>query len=236
MPAKTSRAPARRPARRDDVAAALSALERHASKRVREEMAPRYGIIAKKAFGVPMAKIQLVAKQLGRDHELALALWETGWYEARLLASMVDDPAQVTSVQMDRWVRDFDNWAVVDTVCFKLFDRTPHAFAKIEKWAKAREEFIKRAGFALLACVALHTTSDDEDFLRSLPLIERGAEDDRNFVKKGVSWALRAIGGKKSPALRAAARELAKRLAASPNAAARWIGRAALREFARSSA
>jgi 3-methyladenine DNA glycosylase AlkD len=128
-----------------------------------------------------------------------LALWETGWYEARLLASMVDDPAQVTSVQMERWVRDFDNWAVVDTVCFKLFDRTPHAFAKIEKWAKACDEFVKRAGFALLACVALHTTGVDEDFLRSLALIERGAEDDRNFVKKGVSWALRAIGGKKSP-------------------------------------
>jgi 3-methyladenine DNA glycosylase AlkD len=236
MPAKTNRTPARRPAPRDDVAAALRALERHASKRVREEMAPRYGIITKKAFGVPMAKIQLVAKQLGRDHELALALWETGWYEARLLASMVDDPAQVTSGQIDRWVRDFDNWAVVDTVCFKLFDRTPHVFAKIEKWAKARDEFVKRTGFALLACVALHTTGDDEDFLRSLPLIERGAEDDRNFVKKGVSWALRAIGGKRSPALRVAARELAKRLAESPSASARWIGRAASREFARSSA
>src|SRR5512147_604149 len=147
------------------VADVLKQLQHYASRRVRDEMGPRYGIIAKKAYGVPMAKIQLVAKPLAPNHMLALELWDTGWYEARLLASMIDDPTCVTPAQMDRWAKDFDNWGVVDTVCFKLFDQTPHAFSRIDKWAKSKHEFIKRGAFALLACVALHTTGDDEDFL-----------------------------------------------------------------------
>ena len=134
---------------------------------------------------------------------------------------------------MDRWARDFDNWAVCDTACFHLFDRTPHAFDRSTRWAGRREEFVKRAGFALLASVALHDKkAADEPFLRALPLIERAADDERNFVKKGVSWALRGI-GKRNAKLQAAATEVAQRLSTSPHPAARWIGKDALREFAK---
>lgn len=150
-----------------------------------------------------------------------------------MLATMVEDAERVTPAQMDRWARDFDNWALVDTACFNLFDRTPHAFGRIQKWAGARDEFVKRAAFALLACAALHGRGTAADHLRGLDLIERAA-DPRNFVKKGVSWALRSIGGKRSPALRKAARELSSRLAASDDATERWIGKHALRQLARS--
>jgi len=216
-----------------DVAAVLASLERAGSKKVREDMSLRYGIIAPKAYGVPMAKIKLVAKSIGKNHEMAAALWNTGWYEARLLASLVAEPKRVTPAEMDRWARDFDNWAVCDTMCFHLFDRTPHAFDKVVRWTARREEFVKRAGFALLASVALHDKkAADEPFLQSLPLIEGAADDERNFVKKGVSWALRGI-GKRNAKLQAAATEVAQRLSTSAHPAARWIGKDALREFAK---
>lgn len=218
-------------ARSDQVREALAWLERRGSKRTREEMLTRYGITAPKAFGVSVSMIQQLAKRLGRDHGLAAALWETGWYEARMLASYVDDPAQVTPVQMDRWAREFDNWGICDTVCFVLFDRTPHAWRKVAQWSRRRDEFVKRAAFALLASLALHDKrAGDEPFLRSLALVERAASDERNFVKKGVSWALRAT-GRRNRALNAAAVELARRLAESPEAAARWVGKDALREL-----
>ncbi|HET7293792.1 MAG TPA: DNA alkylation repair protein [Vicinamibacteria bacterium] len=208
----------------------LAKLERMGSKRTREGMA-RYGIFTDRAFGVPMASMQALAKRLGRDHELALALWETGWYEARTVAAFVDEPEKVTSAQMDRWCRDFDNWGVCDTVCFTLFDRTPHAFRKVRQWSRRKDEFGKRAAFALLACLALHDKdAGDDRFLACLPLVERAASDERNFVKKGVSWALRLV-GRRNAALNAAAVALARRLAASPHAAARWIGRGAVREL-----
>jgi 3-methyladenine DNA glycosylase AlkD len=219
--------------RPDKLAAALRSLEAHASPKVRDEMGPRYGIVTARAMGVPMAKMQLVARSLGRDHDLAAALWESGCYEARMLACMIDDPALVTPDQMDRWRADFDNWAIVDTACFKLFDQVPHAFAKIDAWAPLNDEFGRRAAFALLASCALHGRGRDADYLDRLPLIEAAATDGRNFVRKGVSWALRAIGGKRSPALRQAARELAARLAASPDKAARWIGRDGSKAFAK---
>jgi 3-methyladenine DNA glycosylase AlkD len=132
---------------------------------------------------------------------------------------------------MDEWIRDCDNWALVDTLAFNLFDRTPHGFGKVAKWAKARDEYVKRAGFALLACLALHGRGEDEDYLELMPLIERAATDERNFVKKGVSWALRAIGGKRSPRLRTEARRIAERLAQSKDRTACWIGREAMRKF-----
>jgi 3-methyladenine DNA glycosylase AlkD len=214
-----------------EVRAVLASLKRLGSRRVRDEMGPRYGVHTDKAFGVPMAAIQRVAKRLGKNHDLAAALWDTGWYEARLLAAFVDEPEQVTPTQMDRWCRDFDNWGVCDTVCFHLFDRTPHAFRKVAQWSGRRDEFVKRAAFALLACLALHDKgAGDERFARCLPLVERGAADERNFVKKGVSWALRGI-GRRSRDLNAAAVALARRLAASPHAAARWVGNDALREL-----
>jgi len=209
----------------------LEWLERRGTRRTREEMLTRYGITAPKAFGVSVGTIQQLAKRLGRDHDLAAALWETGWYEARMLTSFIDDPARVTPAQMDRWVRDFDNWGICDTVCFHLFDRTPHAWRKVEPWSRRRDEFVKRAAFALLAGLALHDKrTGDEPFLRSLALVERAASDQRNFVKKGVSWALRVV-GRRNQALNAAAVEVARRLVESPEAGARWVGRQAVREL-----
>lgn len=220
-----------------DIAPILRALDAHADPAFRDTLGPRYGIItADRVIGVPMAKIHAVAKPLGRDPLLAEALWQTRIYEARMLACMVDDPATVTPERMDRWRADFDNWAVTDTVCFKLWDRTPHAFATIDRWATLDDEFGKRAAFVLLASCAVHRKGEDADYLARLPLIHAAADDPRNFVKKGVNWALRAIGSKKSPALRSAARDLAATLAASPDKTARWIGKDAVRAFARTDA
>jgi 3-methyladenine DNA glycosylase AlkD len=208
----------------------LSQLERHGSRRNRKGMA-RYGIHTARAFGVPMGVLQRVAKRLGKSHDLAGALWETGWYEARIVATFVDDPSLVTPAQMDRWCRDFDNWAICDTACFHLFDRTAHAFRKVSQWSRRRGEFQKRAAFALLASLALHDKrAADEPFTRCLPLIERAARDERNFVKKGVSWALRAI-GRRNPQLHSAAVAVARRLSTSRLAAERWVGNDAQREL-----
>jgi len=214
------------------VQAVLASLERRGTKRGRDGMA-RYGIVAPKAFGVSVIVLKQLAKPLGRDHGLALELWDTGWYEARMLAGFVDDPACVTPAQMERWARDFDNWAVCDHICFHLFDRTPHAWAKIRLWSSRRDEFVKRAAFALLASVALHDKSGSDDpFVAALALIERAAPDERNFVKKGVSWALRGV-GRRSLALNVASLELARRLAESQDAAARWVGKDAIRDLSR---
>ena len=206
-------------------------LNKHSSARTREGMA-RYGIPSENASGVTVADIRSLAKRLGRDHDLALALWETGSYEARMVTPFIDEPDRVTPAQMDRWCRDFDSWAICDALCFHLFDKTPHAWKKIAKWSDARAEFVKRAAFALLASVALHDKrAPDKPFLDSLRLIERAATDDRNFVKKAVSWALRGI-GKRNRNLHAVAGKLAARLAKSPDPTARWIGRDTLRDLA----
>src|SRR5262245_25158150 len=146
-------------------------------------------------------------------------------------AACVDEPERVTPGQMDGWCCDFDNWGICDTVCFHLFDRTPHAFRKVSQWAGRREEFVKRAAFALLACLALHDKrTGDEQFARCLPLVERAATDERNFVKKGVSWALRGI-GRRSRDLNKASVALSEKLCDSESAAARWVGRDALKEL-----
>jgi 3-methyladenine DNA glycosylase AlkD len=215
-----------------EVKAALTWLKQKSTRRDRENLA-KFGINAPKAFGVSVANIQVLAKRLGRSHELALALWDTGWYEARMLTSFVDEPSRVTPAQMDRWCRDFDNWGIADTVCFHLFDRTPHAWAKVSQWSTRRNEFEKRAAFALLASLAGHDkNATDQQFLEGLRLIERAATDERNFVKKAVNWALRRIGGR-NPTLNPAAIDVASRLAASPDPASRWIGKDALRELTR---
>lgn len=213
---------------------AIAALEALGEARIRDGLA-RYGIITNDpVIGVPMAGIQKVAEAFGRDHQLAEDLWQSGIYEARMLAAYVDDPKLVTAGQMDRWARDFDNWATCDTLCFKLFDQAPDAWAMVDRWAGANAEFVKRSAFALLASLALHDKRGaDAPFLERLALIETAATDDRNFVKKGVSWALRAIGIRKSPALRAAARALAQRLIDSGDRTARWIGKDAQRQFAK---
>ena len=218
-----------------DAETVLTWLERQGTQATRDGMA-RYAIPSDKAFGVSVGTLKQESKRLGRSHDLAAALWESGWYEARMLASMIDEPQRVTPAQMDRWCRDFDNWAICDTVCFHLFDRTPHAWGKIEQWSTRREEFVKRAAFALLASVALHDkAAPDAPFKRALRLIERGAADDRNFVKKGVSWALRTI-GERNPGLNAEAVTTATKLAASTDPGPRWVGKDALREFAKARA
>lgn len=193
----------------------------------------RYGIVtADKVIGVSVGDIRAVAKRAGRDHALAQQLWDSGWYEGRMLACFLADPMQVTPEMMDRWAEGFDNWATCDTACFDLFDRTPHALAKVREWAARDEEFVRRAAFALLASVALHAKKlPDEALLECLPLIE-AANDPRNFVKKGVSWALRAIGGRRA-GLHGACVALAERLAASPEPARRWTGKDALRDLTR---
>src|SRR5688572_25360915 len=227
MSAKTIK---KKPTTRAEVRTALSSLDQMSTARDRENLA-RFGITAPKAFGVSMANVQVLAKRLGRSHELALDLWDTGWYEARLLTSFVDEPARVTLAQMDRWCRDFDNWGICDTVCFHLFDRTPHAWAKVAKWHDQRGEFVRRAAFALLASLALHDkATGDQPFVDSLALIEGAATDERNFVKKGVSWALRLI-GRRNATLRTAAKAVARRLADSTSDSARWIGNGALKEL-----
>lgn len=213
-----------------DVAEVLAWLQRKGTKATREGMA-RYAIPSDTAFGVTVGNLRQYAKQIGRSHDLAAALWATGRYEARMLATFVDEPAQVTPAQMDRWSRAFDSWAICDSACFHLFDRTPHAWAKIDQWADHRDEFVKRAAFALLASLSVHDkAAEDGLFLSSLPLIERAATDERNFVKKAVNWALRSL-GKRSPALNEAAVILAHKLSESPDAAARWVGKDALREL-----
>jgi 3-methyladenine DNA glycosylase AlkD len=213
------------------VVSVLAWLKKRSSADTREGMA-RYGIPFENAAGMSVADIRVLAKRLGRDHGLALALWETGSSEARMLTPFIDEADHVTPAQMDRWCRAFDSWAICDAVCFHLFDKTPHAWTKIAKWSGARAEFVKRAAFALLASVALHDkNAPDKSFLDSFPLIEGAATDQRNFVKKAVSWALRAI-GKRNPKLYAAAAKLARRLARSPDPTARWIGRDVLGDLA----
>jgi 3-methyladenine DNA glycosylase AlkD len=213
-----------------DVAYALKWLEKRGTKKNRDGMA-RYGIVAKKVFGVSMGTMQSLAKELGKSHALSEALWKTGWYEARMLASMVGEPAKVTSAQMERWAKSFDNWAVCDTATFVLWDRTPHAWAKVTEWSTRDEEFVKRAAFAMLASLTVHDkAAPDSNYLKGLKLIEREASDDRNFVKKAVNWALRSI-GKRNRALNTAAVAVAKRLAEREDSAARWVGKTALREI-----
>ncbi|MFS2110866.1 DNA alkylation repair protein [Sphingomonas sp. Sphisp140] len=215
---------------------ALQLLERAAEPGVAEGMA-RFGITtADRVIGIKVGTIRGIAKGLGRDQTLAEQLWDAGVYEARLLACFVGEPRRLTAEGMDRWTAGFDNWATCDTACFDLFDKSPLAWHAVHRWADDEREFVRRAAFALLAGLALHAKKlPDTPFLEALPLIEAATGDERNFVKKGVSWALRAI-GMRNPTLHAAASELAGRFAASPAAAARWIGRDAARDLARPAA
>ena len=214
----------------DGVQSALKWLKSHSTKATLDGMA-RYALPSDKALGVAYKDMKALGKRLGRNHELAAALWSTGVYEARMVASMVDDPAQVTPAQMDRWCKDFDNWGICDTMCFNLFDRTPHAWAKVTQWSRSKHEFVNRTAFALLWSLSVHDKrAGNELFVEGLVLIERAADDERNFVKKAVNMALRAI-GKRNRTLNAAAVVLARRLAGSPNATARWVGKDALKEL-----
>lgn len=215
---------------KDDVQLALSWLKSHSSKAALDGMA-RYAIPSDHALGVAMRDIKTLGKQLGHNQELAAALWKTEVYEARMLASFVGDPARITAAQMDRWCKDFDNWAICDAMSFNLFDRTPHAWAKVKVWSGSREEFVKRTAFALLWSLSVHDKdAGDDPFMAGLALIEKAADDDRHFVKKAVNMALRAV-GKRNRSLNASSVVVARRLSDSDNATGRWIGKDALREL-----
>lgn len=191
----------------------------------------RFGIATDTALGVTVTELRGLARTLGRDHELATALWETGVHEARLLATLIDEPARVTEAQMESWVLDLASWDLCDGLCGNLLDRTPFAFEKAIEWSGRDEEYVKRAGFALMAWTAVHhKDAGDEPFERFLSHIRAGATDERNYVKKAVSWALRQI-GKRSPTLHRAAIETATRLREVDSRAARWVGSDALREL-----
>ena len=195
----------------------------------------RFGITTTKCepLGVPAPVIRAIARRHRRDHALAAALWAHPVLEARAIAALCDDPEQVTRRQMEAWARDFDSWALTDCCCTQLFNHTPFAVAKAHAWSRRRAEFVKRAGFVLMAGLAVHAKKlPDEVFLTFLPVINREADDERNFVKKAVNWALRQI-GKRNPVLRRAALAEAQRILARGTPSACWIARDALRELAR---
>lgn len=211
---------------------ALGALEKAGSKKHAEGM-QRFGIGPVKTFGVPMGDVQKLGKRIGKDHELAKQLWASGIYDARMLAAYVAEAEKVTREEMEAWVGAFDNWAVCDTVAFALWDRVEFAWEKIEAWAKRDEELVKRAAFALMASVALHDKGDiDKECLKGIAWCEKAAGDKRNFVKKGVSWALRTIGSR-SGALRAKAIASGEKLARSSDATERWIGKDVVKDLER---
>jgi len=182
-------------------------------------------------LGVSVPELRKLAKEVGRDHRLAQSLWKTGIAEARIVAAFVDDPAAVTSAQMDRWVKDFDSWDVCDQACLSLFDKSPLAWQKIPRWAGREQEFVKRAAFALIAGLAWHDKqAADQRFTDLFPILMKGADDDRNYVKKAVSWAIRNI-GKRNPKLNRAAVKLAKDIQRMDSKASRWVAADAIREL-----
>lgn len=209
---------------------ALGLLRAAANPARRAEMA-RVGISGAHRLGVPVPGMRRIARAIGRDHALALALWKTGIADARIVASMIADPARLTERDMEAWARDFDSWDVVDQVCGNLFDKTPLARRKILEWSAREEEYVKRAAFVLIACVAWHDKkAPDVEFIAWLPLIAGAATDARNFVRKAVNWALRNI-GKRNTALNRAAIAAALKIQRLDSKAARWIAADALREL-----
>lgn len=198
--------------------------------RARAGMA-RFGISVRRAYGIRVPILRRVAREMGRSHALAQKLWKSGIHEARHLAAMIGEPAKVTAKEMERWARDFDSWDVVDGACWNLFGSTPHAWKKAAEWSRRKEEYVKRAGFALMAYFAIHDkAAKNARFERLLPLIRRGASDERNFVKKAVNWALRQI-GKRNRRLNKLAVKAAKQIRRMKSPAARWIAADALREL-----
>jgi 3-methyladenine DNA glycosylase AlkD len=191
----------------------------------------RFGIKPAVAYGVPKPALRRLAKDLGRDHDLARQLWDSGVHDARVLASMIDNPARVSKAQMDAWAGDFDNWDICDQCCLNLFWKTASGYEKAEEWTASDREFVKRAGFVLMASLAVHDKkASDIKFERFLSIIEREAADDRNFVRKAVNWALRQI-GKRNARLRQEAIQVALELQQAESKSARWIGSDALREL-----
>ena len=195
-----------------------------------EEMG-RFGIATGRALGLSMPYLRDLAKRIGRDHSLAKELWDSGIHEGRILAALVDEPDKVTKTQMEKWVDEFDSWDICDGCCGNLFDRTPYAYAKALEWSGRKKEFVKRAGYALMAELAVHDRgAPDASFVRFFGAIERGSTDSRNLVKKAVNWALRQI-GKRNLKLNGAALVLAKKIAEKESPSAKWVATDAIREL-----
>jgi 3-methyladenine DNA glycosylase AlkD len=191
----------------------------------------RYGINPRNNLGVSIYKLRPIAKENGRDHKLALKLWDSDIHDARLLACFVDDPAQVTSEQMDSWAKDFDSWDICDQACTSLFDLTPFAWKKIYEWAEREEEFVKRGAFSLIAGLAVHDKkAEDNKFEQLFPIIIKASTDERNYVKKAVNWALRNI-GKRNQYLNKKAVQTARKIQKKDDKTARWIANDAIREL-----
>ena len=183
----------------------------------------RFGINPKKTLGIGMPVLRKMAKEIGKNHKLALELWDSGIHEARILAGFIDETEKVTEGQMEKWVRDFDSWDVCDQVCSGLFDQTSFVWKKLEELTKRKEEFVKRTGFTLMACLAVHDKkAQDKDFIKLLPIIKREATDERNFVRKAVNWALRQI-GKRNKNLNKEAIKMAQEILRIENKTAKWI-------------
>jgi 3-methyladenine DNA glycosylase AlkD len=200
------------------------------SPEVKDGMA-RLGINTENALGVHMTCLKSLAMESGRDHALALSLWDTGIHEARIVAAWVDDPKLVTEAQMDRWVAGFNSWDLCDHVCWTLFDKTPYAYKKCHEWAADDREYVRRAGFAMMAGLAIHDKiAPDSAFMEFFPLILKGASDERHMVKKAVNWALRQA-GKRNLALNAAALEVAEEIQGIGSSTAKWIASDAIREL-----
>ncbi|MGC9445405.1 MAG: DNA alkylation repair protein [Candidatus Methanospirareceae archaeon] len=191
----------------------------------------RFGITPTRVYGVSIPELRKLAREVGNDHELAQQLWTSGIHDAQILASMIDDPKQVTDAQLERWVLEFDSWDLCDQCCNNLFRRTTSAYQKALDWSAREEEFVKRAGFVLMAALAVHDKrASDHVFERFLPIIKRENTDNRNFVKKAVNWALRQI-GKRNSYLNARAIAIAEELRALDSTTAHWIAANALREL-----
>ena len=191
----------------------------------------KFGMTIERRLGVSVPDMRKLAKETGKDHELALKLWKTGIAEARMVAAMVDDPDKLTEAQMEDWVKGIDSWDVCDQVCMNLFEKNQLAWKKIIDWSAREEEFVKRTAFSLIACLAWHDKkAGDEKFIELLPVIVRGATDERNFVKKAVNWALRNI-GKRNLNLNEAAVNTAKEIRLLDAKVARWVASDALREL-----
>lgn len=213
----------------DDV---LSLLRSMGSEENREGMG-RFGINVDNALGIKVTDLRKLARRIERDHETARALWDSGIHEARILATIVDNPTVVDEMQMERWAARFDSWDIVDQTCINLFRKTPFARKKALEWTCREEEFVKRAGFALMASLSVHDkNAGDSFFISCLDPIERESSDDRNFVKKAVNWALRQI-GKRNPDLMKEALAVADRIKNQNSRSARWIASDAIRELKR---
>lgn len=208
----------------------IAQLKKHSNPKDREGMA-RFGINPKYALGVRIPILRNLAKKIGKDDKLAQDLWKTKIHEARILASMIDEPGKVTQRQMEQWVKEFNSWDICDQVCSNLFDKTNFAYEKAIEWSKRKEEFVKRAGFVLVACLAVHDKkSNDKKFIDFFPVIKRESTDERNFVKKAINWALRQI-GKRNVRLKNEAIKIAKEIQKINSKSARWIASDALREL-----